>query len=331
MSSLNKAQKLVRILELMTRRGGIRASELMERFDLDARTLRRYLSDLKELDLPLQDDGRGDDRTIAIDARWRRTGVQLTLTEVLSLHFGRKLFNFLQGTPFAQDMDGAIERLQPAISRTQADIAKDLDKKFLAVPESHKDYRRHADVIDDVITALVYNNPLEARYKKLTGAPRRYRLHPFTLATFRQGLYLFALDLSGEGNQVKSFAIERFTDVRRIAGEKFEYPGTWNPEAHIATAFGIISGEPVDVQIAFSESVAAYIRERTWHPTQTTSTLPDGRLLLRLSVSNSVELRTWILSFGDDAEVLNPPALVSDIATTLQRASERYAVGVAAC
>ena len=43
---LNKGQKLVKMLELMTRRGGVRAQELMDRFALDARSLRRYLADL---------------------------------------------------------------------------------------------------------------------------------------------------------------------------------------------------------------------------------------------------------------------------------------------
>jgi hypothetical protein len=64
---LNKGQKLVKMLELMTRRGGVRASELVERFELDARTLRRYLADMRELDLPVRDEGRGDDRLITID------------------------------------------------------------------------------------------------------------------------------------------------------------------------------------------------------------------------------------------------------------------------
>ena len=93
--TLNKGQKLVKMVELMVRRGGVRASELMERFELDPRSLRRYLADLRELDLPLNDTGRGESRILAMDPRWRRTGVQLSLAEVLSLHFGRKLFNFL--------------------------------------------------------------------------------------------------------------------------------------------------------------------------------------------------------------------------------------------
>ena len=38
---MNKSQRLVKIMELMTRRGGVRARDLMERFELDSRTLRR--------------------------------------------------------------------------------------------------------------------------------------------------------------------------------------------------------------------------------------------------------------------------------------------------
>lgn len=321
--TLNKAQKLLKITEVMTRRGGIRASELIERYELDARTLRRYLADLRELDVPVRDEGRGDERVISIDPSWRRTGVQLTLAEVLSLHFGRTLFNFLEGTSFAEDLAGAIERLEPAISRAHADVAKDLDKKFLAVPEHAKDYRGDAsETIDEVISALVFNNPVDARYRKASGVEGRYRLRPFTLATFRQGLYLFALDV--DASQVKTFAVERFTWLQRRRNERFDYPLTWHPQAHIAHAFGIISGEPREVMLAFSEREAAYIRERTWHPTQTFATLPDGRLQLKLSVALTQELEFWIMGFGPDCEVLGPPVLVERIGTLLKAAAARY-------
>lgn len=320
---MNKAQKMVQVIELMTRRGGVRASELMERFDLDARTLRRYLSDMRDLDVPILDEGRADDRIISLDPRWKRTGVQLSLTEVLSLHFGRSLFNFLEGTSFASDLDGAIERLEPAISRAHADLARQLDTKFLAVPEHFKDYRGDtSEIIDEVITALVYNNPVDGRYRKARGLPRRYRLHPYTLAVYRQGLYLFALDL--EAGQVKSFAIERFSELIRRRTDHFDYPVGWSPRAHIAHAFGIISGPPEEVVLGFVEEVAGFIRERTWHPTQTFRTLPDGRLEMRLSVAVTVELETWIRGFGAEAEVLSPPALVERIGASLRAAAARY-------
>lgn len=320
---MNKAQKLVHIVQLMARVGGIRASELEERFELDARSLRRYLSDLKEIGVPVEDDGRGDDRVVSIDPRWRRTGVQLTLTELLSLHFGRTLFNFLEGTSFAADLEGAIERLEPAVSRAHADVARDLDTKFLAVREHTKDYRGDgSDRIDDAITALVYNNPLQGTYRKANGAESSYTLHPYTLATYKQGLYLFALDV--DAGQVKTFALERFSALRRLREQRFPYPAGWNPHAHLAHAFGIISGPPEEICVAFREEVAAYIRERTWHPTQTFAGMPDGRTRLRMRVANTVELRQWILSFGADAEVLSPASLAATIAGTLRAAAAQY-------
>jgi len=314
---------MVSMIGLMSRRGGVRATELMERFELDARSLRRYIADLKDLDVPLVDDGRGEDRIIDLDPRWKRTGVQLSLTEVLSLHFGRTLFNFLEGTSFASDLDGAIERLEPAISRAHADLARHLDTKFVAVTEHAKDYRGElSEFIDEAVSALVYNNPLDAQYRKMGGVHATYRLHPYTLAVFRQGLYLFALDM--DAGQVKTFALERFHALIRRRGERFEYPHGWSPRAYIAHAFGIISGPPEEVVLAFGEREAGYIRERTWHPTQTFRTLPDGRLELRLQVAITVELETWIRGFGPECQVLGPPALVDRIAASLRAAADRY-------
>ena len=320
---MNKGQKLVKVVELMQRVGGVKAEYLLERFELDARTMRRYLADLRGLGIPIRDEGRGLERVVSIEPRYRRTGVQLSLAEVLSLHFGRKLFNFLDGTTFAEDLDGAIERLEPAISRAHQDLARQLDTKFLAVPEPTKDYRGQPnDILDDVITALVYNNPLEGRYRKASGVQSSYVLHPYTLATFRQGLYLFAFD--ADAGRVKTFAIERFVDMVRRRRERFAVPVGWKPEAHIAHAFGIISGPPHEVILAVDEEVGTYLRERTWHPSQTHRSLPDGRMELRFQVALTVELSQWILSFGPQVEVLSPARLRTQIGEALSQAAKRY-------
>lgn len=321
--NLNKAQKLVRMVELMTRRGGIRAWELMERFDVDARTLRRYLADLKGMNLPIRDEEIGEDRTISLDPEYRRSGVQLTLPEVLSLHFGRKLFTFLDGTGFAQDLDDAIERLEPAIPRAHAELAQDLDRKFMAVPEHAKDYTEMGDLVDEIITALLYDNPARASYTKPTGAPKDYFLEPLTLATYRQGLYLFARDR--HDGVVKSFAVERFSRFSRLRMEKFRPPAAYRPEDQLRGAFGIIKGEPSPVVACFDASVAHYVRERRWHPTQSIEELQDGRVRVRFEVGLTHELVSWLLGFGGDVRVEAPESLVRRVREAHARALERYA------
>jgi predicted DNA-binding transcriptional regulator YafY len=308
----NKGQRLVQMLELMSRAGGVRAAELIERFELDSRSLRRYVADLRDIRVPVVDTGRGDNRVLTVDARWRRTGVQLTLSEVLSLHFGRRLFTFLDGTSFATDLEGAIERLQPAISRTHAELSRQLDRKFVAVPEHAKDYSGEAaEVIDEAVTALLYGHPIDIRYRRFDEVTRRYRLHPYTLAVWRQGLYLLALDV--EADQVKTFAVERIAEITRNHRGKFELPAAWNPEGFLQHAFGISSGRPEHVRVAFSPTVRTIVRERRWHDTQSLRRLPDGWMELTMQVAVTAELVSWVLSFGRDARVLGPEALRDQI------------------
>jgi predicted DNA-binding transcriptional regulator YafY len=41
-------------------------------------------------------------------------------------------------------------------------------------------------------------------------------------------------------------------------------------------------------------------------------------------VSGTIEIRLWILQWGDEVEVLEPAALRDDVAATWRRAAERY-------
>lgn len=321
-SSLNKSQKLVRMLELVQRRGGVAAQELMDRFELDARTLRRYLADIKDLGLPLRDEGTGMERVISLDPTYARSGVQLTLAEVLSLHFGRTLFSFLDGTTFAADLEGAIERLQPAIARSTADLTRDLDRKFLAVGDHAKDYREDGDLIDEILSALLHNNPADAEYRAARGLGKIYRLEPLTLATYRQGLYLFARDVA-EG-RVKSFAVERFVQFSRLRREHFEYPPAYDPRELVADSFGITAGPPEPVVARFSAAVALYVRERRWHRTQALEPLEDGGVRLRMQVALTPELREWLIGFGPDVLVEGPEALVRQVRDAHAAALARY-------
>ena len=59
---------------------------------------------------------------------------------------------------------------------------------------------------------------------------------------------LFALDVS---TSVKTYAVERFSHMKRQRGERFIAPHGWEPEL-IADAFGIIAGAPEQVVVAFS-------------------------------------------------------------------------------
>jgi predicted DNA-binding transcriptional regulator YafY len=319
-TGLNKAQKFVRILELLQASGGILASELQQRFDLDDRTLRRYMADLKELDIPLKSEGRGEDRRFWVDPSYGRKGVQLTLLELVSLHCGRSLFDFMRGTMFASDMDEAMATLSSLASGSGLETARDLERKFVAVPEHRKDHSRHDDLLDEILSALLYQNPARAHYARVGGPMRPYVLRPYSIAIYRQSLYLFAWDVEEE--RLKTFALDRFRHFERIKGERFDVPPDYNPHDVVKDCFGITGGLAQEVVLRFNRRSTPYIRERIWHESQKITALEDGGVRLAMRVGLSPELTSWVLGFGPDVRVEAPEELRDHVQRLHREAAE---------
>ena len=73
--------------------------------------------------------------------------------------------------------------------------------------------------------------------------------------------------------------------------------------------------------------VADYIRERTWHPSQKIVECETGDVVLSLTVNHLLELKRWVLSWGEDAQVLEPDSFAQDILNTLKKTTELYSHG----
>ncbi len=311
-SRLNKSQKLIRILESMQEPGGALVGDLMTRFDLDDRTMRRYLADLRGLELPIHTRGRGLTRRLWLDARYGRRNVRVSLLELVALRFGRTMVAFLQGTGFAEDMDEALDTVERiALDGQQMELAQNLDRKFVAVPEHRKDHTRDAEMIESILSALLYQNPARAHYARLGQRQKRYHLHALTLATFRQGLYLFAFDV--DAGKIKTYAVDRFRHFERIRGQHFTYPEGYDPHKLVEDCFGIMGGPIALVELHFGRRAAPYVQERVWHHSQTVESDGGGGLILRMRVGIAPELISWIMGFGPDVRVLGPSELVDRV------------------
>jgi predicted DNA-binding transcriptional regulator YafY len=78
------------------------------------------------------------------------------------------------------------------------------------------------------------------------------------------------------------------------------------------------------VLLRFAPAVASRVAETTWHPTQVVEREADGALRWRATVSGTIEIRSWILSWGPDVEVLSPAGLRAEVADLLVTAAARY-------
>ncbi len=78
------------------------------------------------------------------------------------------------------------------------------------------------------------------------------------------------------------------------------------------------------MRLRFDSGVAHRVREAIWHRSQRITELADGGVELSVTVAGIVEIRPWILSWGDGVEVLAPTELRDSVAAAVRAAAARY-------
>jgi proteasome accessory factor B len=161
-----------------------------------------------------------------------------------------------------------------------------------------------------------YRKPGEKR------ASRR-RVQPYHLALRENLWYLIAFDIGRRAQ--RTFALPRISQAK-ARKEQFVRPSDFSPEKFFATALGVLGGAgDFRVVIRFSAAVADRVREREWHESQELRDLPDGRLELSLRLGALPEIEAWVLTWGAEAEVVEPAELRQRLAASAAALARLYA------
>ena len=161
--------------------------------------------------------------------------------------------------------------------------------------------------LEEIHRALAERRTLRMRYYSLGRDAETDRLvDPYHVTLFGGGLYL--VGHCHLRRDVRIFAVERIRSASALR-ETFAMPADFDAEAYLRGAWGIVRGDLVAVRAVFARAVAPHIRGRLWHASQELRELPGGRLEMRTTVADTLEVRRWLMCFGTGVEVLAPPAL----------------------
>ena len=129
--------------------------------------------------------------------------------------------------------------------------------------------------------------------------------------------------LSAHRDAVRTFALDGLRAVEWQKGDGFAYPADYHPSKFAAGSFGLFPGTPEPVRIFFDKTVERFVRRRQWHPSQDIARVPGG-IELTMTVAPTADVASWVLSFGDRAQLLAPEVLRDRIAAELERAARAY-------
>lgn len=308
-----RLRQLEELLMLSTR--GLTAAELAHNLGVNRRTVYRDLDFLSAQGVPLwQQDGLfGINRT-----RYLAT-VRLSAQEAAALA--------LAGLLLARTLDERNPHVVAALRRlavTLPEIPASQLKRAADRVESYRHDPAQVSVLETLVEGWVSGRKVLIAYRSPNKpAPRERVICPYALEPTATGLYVIGHE--DQADDIRTFKLERLAGARLLP-ETYTVPKDFDPEAFLATSWGIMVGDEVsEVVLRFIPQAKPFVLERRWHPSQQIEELPDGGCLLRLWVSELLEMQPWIRSWGAQVEVLSPDWLRERIAGQLRRAAEQYA------
>ena len=313
----SRAARLRQIEELLYRSShGISASEIAAATGVDRRTAYRDIELLSESGVPIwQEESR-----FGIVRQDYLSTVRLTLQEAVSLYIAGRLL-----ARFADERDPHIVS---ALTKLAGSMPEPLASSLARTAESiarQPVNDRYVQVREAITLAWAQRRKVRLWYR----SPRSGDVHvhdfaPYFIEAAGASYSAYVIGHDDRSGAMRTFKLDRLERAQMLDAT-YEIPADFDPQAYLASAWGIMTGENrVTVELEFSPRVASLVKERRWHASQEIDELEGGGLLLAVTVSEPREMLPWIRSWGGEVEVLEPPELRAEVGADAWRAAAHY-------
>ena len=233
------------------------------------------------------------------------SALDVTLDERLAFAIARRSATILGDTVIGRALDRLWSKL---VSPGQQQLALDAPAWIQVSAHPGVGGPRHAAVIETLRLAISEGRPVRLRYRKLDGTESLRIVEPLFVVLVPQMAAVYVRAWCRLREAFRTFAVHRIVCVEPQAGERSHRDGLAGEPA----APGAWCGERnLRVVVQFSAAVAPEICERRWYATQRITELAAGEVRFEVDVTAADEILRWILGFGPDATVLEPPSLVA--------------------
>jgi predicted DNA-binding transcriptional regulator YafY len=305
-------------------------TELAKLLDCSKQTVLRLIDDITfAYDVRIHDEIRGNRKYIWIErTRGLEPAALLSESEHRTLQMCRAFTEHLLGRTTYKEMERAVEKsgLHLPVGLEPGDPA------FGVVRTGVINYSTHEAVLRTLIEGMDRRRVCEIGYRNLTAKrAKTFRIKPLKIFAHRESVYVHARLAKSPGKPYKTpkydplLALHRCTRAE-LTETPFRRPANYDFDKVMNQGFGVWTQKKFRVVMELTGWAASMARERVWSPDQEIVEQGDVTRLSFWSTSEP-EVVALVLSFGDNARVLEPSGVVGMVTGELAGALGRYGVG----
>jgi len=322
------AKRIHRLLQIITLVQGdttYTPARLMQELGQEERTLYRDLKVLRDAGVPINFDKDRNGYIIRQDYFLRPTA--LLIEEALSLcllaqqlrpaeqlphtgHAARAIEKIRSNLPsaFREDLEQLIPHVEVALARTENEGAVDVFAKM-----QHAITARHSVMCG-------YQSP---RGKDdAFDSTQPFGFDPYALYFGQRAWYVIGKRHSD--GELRTLKLSRFNECKETK-QPFAIPDDFSLDQYFGKAWRMMRGEGrYKIELLFAPDVAETVADTWWHASQESIEHDDGSVTMYFEVDGLDEIVWWILSYGPQCRVIEPPELRVRVMDAAREMLENY-------
>lgn len=301
--------------------------EMAPDYAADLRTLQRDLVRLSET-FPITSDGKRP-----ASWYWPKESAAfdlpgMDLAAALTFRMVERFLTPLLPRPCLIALDPHLRRAQQLIEKAEGATMGRWPAKIAVVPRTQPLLPPvvTTQVVEVIYEALLKEKRLLASYRKKGEEEcRSYEISPLGLVVNEPVVYL--VGTLWDYSDVVLLALHRFQSA-----ELLDRPANRLPDFDLETFIGEgalgFAGEPgkkMALRALFTEAAAEHLQETPLCTSQRITAVENGWMALEADVCDTLQLRWWLLGFGDQVEVVAPLGLREEFAQVARNLNRNYA------
>ena len=299
-----KIDRLIGILSILLQKDMVTAPELAEHFEVSRRTINRDIEDLCKAGIPIQTT-QGTGGGISIMSGFNMDRTILTSKDMQMILAGLRSLDSVSGSRYYGQL---MEKIQAGSS----EYISGRDSILIDLSSWYRESL--APKIESIQNAIENRQLLKFKYYASSGDSTR-TIEPYYLIFRWANWYVWGW--CRKRKDFRLFKLNRMAKVQ-VTGKSFELRDVTMPDLRTENVF------PGNIRVkALFDADLKWRLVEEFGPECFTEE-EDGRLLFTADYTDMEYLTSWILTFGDKVEVLEPKELRESIIGMIERMRKAY-------
>jgi len=299
-----KIDRLIGILSILLQREKVTAPFLAEKFEVSRRTINRDIEDICKAGIPVV-TVRGQNGGISIMEGYKIDRTLLTSSDMQSILAGLRSLDSVCGT-------NRYQQLMEKLSVGNSDVLTSNNHIMIDLSSWYKSSL--APKIEIIQAAIERREKISFTYYAPQGESSRV-IEPYLLIFQWSSWYVWGYCL--EKQDYRLFKLNRMLDLKNMV-ETYEVRQIPPPNLSSQRAFPIM----IDVKALVKPSMKWRLIEE--FGIDSFRQRDDGKLLFQFGFADKENLFSWLLSFGNQVELLEPKELRAELLSITTQINEIY-------